>query len=136
MNYTDGEFNSNATSYKGKKINYISNLCIVSKHINYAVEPVDNSNSINNSRWSAKVININLERIRDELENTNKADSRLNFWFTNSETMNNLLSVNPENNIMNQLTPQQQEEIMRIRQEGTDRCNLILDKVVLDFIIY
>lgn len=108
-------------------------LVIVKKQLNYAPELSEDSNCQHNSRSNSKVININLERIKDELENTNKGEPQLQFCFTNTENMSNLLSAQPENSIMSQLSPKQLEEIKRIRQEGSDRCQLILDKVKSSF---
>lgn len=89
-----------------------------------------NPNDLNSTKNSMKVININLDKIREELENAHKNGSNLKNYNKN-EDLSQFLTNEPLNNsMMNQLSPHQREEIMKIRQEGCERRKLLLDQVI------
>jgi len=81
------------------------------------------------SRTHTRVVNISLDKIRSELDsgfdfNSNQVSSSKNckialFYFR-------ILGADES---INHLTPYQQQEILRIRKEGSDKCSFIMNQV-------
>ena len=82
-----------------------------------------------------KVININLDKMRKELENSNKNEQTSKIASIN-ENLSQYVSNEPiSSSILSQLSPLQKEEILKIRYEGSERRKFLLDQVFFKIFI-
>jgi hypothetical protein len=127
------------TKAKNSKIRPKSNLThqkseesSVAGYINYRWESANPIQNISNNKL--RVVNISLDRIANELNMSNEAHNGISPRFYSLKALN--IGQYDDNELLKQLSPQQRQEIMRIRQEGNSRCGQIINQVNNRYIIF